>query len=103
MHGDVLSLLDDHLAELQALRRDLTLSRSIRPGARWDAAAATLRSAQRYASELTQILTADAGTAAVLDPQPAGKSQHGTRPGVRLHAASDRDRLRPQGDHRRTP
>jgi hypothetical protein len=60
MHSDVLTLLDDHLAELQALRRDLTLARSIKPGERLDAAAATLRSAQRYASELTHLLTQDA-------------------------------------------
>jgi hypothetical protein len=57
MHSDVLHLIDTHLAELQALRRDLTSSRQIRPGARFDAASATLQSTRHFASELSLILT----------------------------------------------
>lgn len=57
MHSDVLNLLDAHLAELQALRTDLNSSRQVRPGARLDAAAATLRSTRDFASELTHVLT----------------------------------------------
>jgi hypothetical protein len=71
MHSDVLNLLDAHLAELQALRRDLTPSRSIRPGARWDVAAATLESTRHFASELSRVLTQDHGVAAPFGGGPA--------------------------------
>ncbi|WP_433796767.1 hypothetical protein [Actinoplanes sp. CA-252034] len=56
MHADVLQLIDTHLSEVQALRRDLTSSRPIRPGERHDAAAATLDSLQSFAAELQVIL-----------------------------------------------
>jgi hypothetical protein len=60
MHSDVLNLIDAHLAELQALRRDLTSSRQIQPGARLDAASATLQSTRHFASELSLILNPQA-------------------------------------------
>jgi hypothetical protein len=85
MHSDVLSLLDDHLTELQALRRDLTLARPIRPGARWDTAAATLRSAQRYASELTHILTDDPAGNTLLAAEAATNDEAGAPPPPAAH------------------
>jgi hypothetical protein len=69
MHADVINLLDTHLAELQALRRDLTSPRPTRPGERHDAAAATLHSMQHFAAELELILS---------DPDPA-PAVHGSQ------------------------
>jgi hypothetical protein len=66
MHSDVLNLIDAHLAELQALRHDLTSSRQIQPGARFDAASATLQSTRHFASELSVILNLP--TASPADP-----------------------------------
>ncbi|MFC4063637.1 hypothetical protein [Actinoplanes subglobosus] len=56
MHADVLHLLDAHLAELNALRRSLTMPRPSQPGERHDAAVATLQSTRHFVAELGLIL-----------------------------------------------
>lgn len=60
MHSEVLTLLDEHLAELHALRRHLADARVIRPGERWLAAAATASSAHRYACGVARVLAGEA-------------------------------------------
>ncbi|BFU46610.1 hypothetical protein [Krasilnikovia sp. MM14-A1004] len=59
MHDQVLGLLDQHLAELHALRSELARQRTVAPGERWQVAAATAGSARRYARELTLVLGGD--------------------------------------------
>ncbi|MEV6924401.1 hypothetical protein AB0M46_07820 [Dactylosporangium sp. NPDC051485] len=57
----MLQLLDDHLAELAALRHVLAAARPVHMGERLSAATETVRSAERYALAV----------GALLDPQPA--------------------------------
>jgi hypothetical protein len=57
MHGEILSLLDGHLSELQALRRELSGRRAALPGERRRVAAATASAAERYARALSSMLT----------------------------------------------
>ncbi|MCU7730096.1 hypothetical protein ODJ79_40815 [Actinoplanes sp. KI2] len=57
MHGEVLNLLDCHLSELQALRRELSSRRAAAPGERRRVAAATASAAERYAHALMSMLT----------------------------------------------
>ncbi|OLB81621.1 MAG: hypothetical protein AUI14_02690 [Actinobacteria bacterium 13_2_20CM_2_71_6] len=60
LHGYVLARLDDHLAAMSALRHELAVPRPLRPGSRWQLAAATALAAQWYAHDLTRALgTAD--------------------------------------------
>lgn len=59
MHGEILNLLDGHLSELQALRRELSGHRAAAPGERREVAAATASAAERYARALSSMLTAD--------------------------------------------
>ncbi|GAB1689819.1 hypothetical protein [Krasilnikovia sp. M28-CT-15] len=59
MHDQVLGLLDQHLAELHALRSELARQRTVAPGERWQVAAATAGSARRYARALTLMLGGD--------------------------------------------
>ncbi|GAA2365549.1 hypothetical protein [Dactylosporangium salmoneum] len=61
MHHDLLRLLDDHLAELAALRHVLAAPRPVHLGERLSAATETVRSAERYALAV----------GALLDPRPA--------------------------------
>ncbi|MEV4640084.1 hypothetical protein AB0J80_22315 [Actinoplanes sp. NPDC049548] len=56
MHSEVLSVLDTHLAELQALRRDLVAARPIGPGGRWQITADAAASARRCARRLGILL-----------------------------------------------
>lgn len=56
MHSEVLSALDTHLAELQALRRELVAARPIGPGGRWQIAADAAASARRCARRLGVVL-----------------------------------------------
>jgi hypothetical protein len=58
MHGEILNLLDGHLSELQALRRELSGRRAATPGERREVAAATASAAERYARALSSMLTA---------------------------------------------
>jgi hypothetical protein len=60
MHGEILNLLDCHLSELQALRRELSGHHAAVPGERRRVAAATASAAERYARALASLLT-DAG------------------------------------------
>ncbi|MEU4217911.1 hypothetical protein [Actinoplanes sp. NPDC026623] len=57
MHGEILNLLDGHLSELQALRRELSGRRAAAPGERRKVAAATASAAERYARALSCMLT----------------------------------------------
>ena len=57
MHGEILNLLDGHLFELQALRRELSGRRAAAPGERRKVAAATASAAERYARALSSMLT----------------------------------------------
>jgi hypothetical protein len=57
MHGEILNLLDRHLSELQALRRELSGHRAAAPGERRRVAAATASAAERYAQTLSTLLT----------------------------------------------
>jgi hypothetical protein len=56
MHSEILNLLDCHLSELQALRRELSGRRAALPGERRKVAAAALAAADRYARALSSIL-----------------------------------------------
>ena len=56
IHAWVLARLDAHLAELQALRRQLTSRRSSGVRARWYAAAATAMAARGYADDVGRAL-----------------------------------------------
>jgi hypothetical protein len=49
MHGEVVTALDVHLAELQGLRRQLTAARLIEPGERLDVVLRIAASAERLA------------------------------------------------------
>ncbi|MFI5494005.1 hypothetical protein [Actinoplanes sp. NPDC051859] len=60
MHGEILAVLDAHLAELQALRRQLVAARPIGPGQRWAIAADAAASSRQCASRLTTLLADDA-------------------------------------------
>lgn len=57
MHGEILNLLDCHLSELQALRRELAGRRAALPGERRKVAAATASAAEQYAHALMSLLT----------------------------------------------
>ena len=57
MHGEILNLLDSHLSELQALRRELSSRRAAVPGERRRVAAATVSAAEEYVHALTSMLT----------------------------------------------
>ncbi|GID97399.1 hypothetical protein ACFQFC_07875 [Amorphoplanes digitatis] len=57
MHGEILNLLDCHLSELQALRRELSGRHAALPGERRRVAAATASAAERYARTLSSMLT----------------------------------------------
>jgi hypothetical protein len=60
VHHDLIALLDVHLAELTALRRVLAAPRPVYAGERWNAAEASVRSAERYSQAV----------GALLDPTP---------------------------------
>ena len=60
MHNDLLWLLDDHLAEMHALRDLLAAPRPVRPGERWAAALESAQTAQRYARAVDALLSATA-------------------------------------------
>jgi hypothetical protein len=49
MHAEVVTALDSHLAELQALRRQLTDARACEPGERLDLVLQIAASAERLA------------------------------------------------------
>ena len=52
----VLAAVDEHLAALAAIRRQLVMSRPVEPGARWNAAALSVLSARRYADDVASAL-----------------------------------------------
>jgi hypothetical protein len=56
IHAWVLARLDAHIAELQALRRELASRRSSGVRARWYAAAATAVTARHYAVDVGRVL-----------------------------------------------
>jgi hypothetical protein len=56
VHHDLLRLLDGHVAELTALRHVLCAARPVHPGERCAAAEQTVRSAERYARDVTTLL-----------------------------------------------
>jgi hypothetical protein len=61
MHGEILNLLDNHLYELQALRRELSGHRAAALGERREVATATASAAERYARTLSALLANDDG------------------------------------------
>jgi hypothetical protein len=61
VHHDLLSLLDSHLAELNALRHMLSAPRPVHPGERWAAAEQTIRSAERYAQDVHALRSGSPG------------------------------------------
>jgi hypothetical protein len=72
LHGYVLARLDEHLADLYRLRRQLVVARPTRPGARRLAAAATAAGAQRYARDIARALDVPHGAeSTVPDVVPA--------------------------------
>ncbi|MFI7601876.1 hypothetical protein [Actinoplanes sp. NPDC049681] len=56
MHGEVLSILDTHLAELQAIRRELAAARPTGLGQRRQIAAEAAEAARRCAGRLELVL-----------------------------------------------
>jgi hypothetical protein len=55
----VLSLLDDHLAAMRAIRERLRIGGTISPGARRTIALDSVELAERYADRLTSALSPD--------------------------------------------
>ena len=55
VHSHVLSALDQHLGQLQAIRAQLSAARVIGPGARLRLVSASASSARRYLSEVTAV------------------------------------------------
>ena len=54
--GFVLAAVDQHLAVLEGVRRQLAMPRAIEPGACWHAAALSVSEARRYADEVARAL-----------------------------------------------
>lgn len=52
----VLAAVDEHLATLQSVRRQLAATRKVDPGTCWNAAENSVSSARRYAEEMAQAL-----------------------------------------------
>jgi hypothetical protein len=80
VHGYVLGRLDAHLAQLQALRAQLSSTRRSRPGERFYQAAATAVSAQRYARDIAAaLLTCSAAPSGEPGAEEISRSPSGSR------------------------
>jgi hypothetical protein len=71
VHDDVVTLLDHHLRELEAVRRRLCASRQVRFGERGAALAESLAASRHYAEIAAGLLTQIQDVAAPVPAAPA--------------------------------